>query len=125
MIESCLLSIESLPLPFCWQCLLEGQKIAVREHGIEYPSNMWIGMFQFYVCCRCKMALALNIISEQVSLKAQVSLFLSLIPYIKYSSKNLIVLKIILLNAIAFLLGSKHLQVSQYHTCLRYCNINL
>lgn len=64
LIESCLLSIESLPLPFCWQCLLEGQKIAVREHGIEYPSNMWIGMFQFYVCCRCKMALALNIISE-------------------------------------------------------------
>ncbi|XP_048779068.1 39S ribosomal protein L22, mitochondrial-like [Ostrea edulis] len=24
------------------QCLLEGQNIAVKEHGIEYPSNMWI-----------------------------------------------------------------------------------
>ncbi|XP_062591353.1 large ribosomal subunit protein uL22m-like [Saccostrea cucullata] len=24
------------------ECLLEGQKIAVKAHGIEYPSNMWI-----------------------------------------------------------------------------------
>lgn len=34
-----------------WQCLLEGQKTAVKSYGIEYPSNMWIGKFSEYSVC--------------------------------------------------------------------------
>lgn len=27
----------------CWQVLEEAQEMAVRDHNVEYKSNLWIG----------------------------------------------------------------------------------